>query len=267
MLGQLIAEGSFGQVYVLEIKPKKVAKVTPITSTVLNHEYQAYNRLRNIPGIVGHVTILETNTTRSLIMEHVGNPLSTIAFHKMAMQHRLPLIARLLCKLLLTVNLMHKRDVIHGDISPSNVTIAPPRDRYSRSRIFLIDFGASMISGRTEGIPHTSTRFASHWRLSSATLAPSTSDDLLSLANCILFLIKGELPWDKECENFEQHPTPANLETVIHVKASTSPEILCAGLPVIFLELYQAVLKLEKSADKLDYMYFLQHFYYLASKF
>ena len=60
----------------------------------------------------------------------------------------------------------------------------------------------------------------------------SRRDDLESILYCLIYLIKGELPWSKKCNSATTEES--RLEEVKNIKLSTPVEQLCYTLPPEF---------------------------------
>ena len=129
------------------------------------------------------------------------------------------------------------RRIIHQDLKPDNVLMETcPMKR----RIHIIDFGLSKqyynpetnihISFR-DGLPFIGTaHYASVNDLIGVEL--SLRDDIESLSYILIYLMQGSLPWQgtkgKNCQ-----------ARVDEKKLSTSPKVLCDGLPIAFKECLQ----------------------------
>lgn len=140
----------------------------------------------------------------------------------------------------------HNRGYVHGDIKPENFLLGQEGTSAERN-LFLVDLGLAApwrvddLGGRHIMYDQRPDQFRGTVRYASvhAHLGRTLSrrDDLESLAYTVLFLLKGQLPWQGfggEHKGF----------LVCKKKMSMSPEALCHGLPDAFRQFVQAVVNL-----------------------
>jgi casein kinase 1 len=125
--------------------------------------------------------------------------------------------------------------VLHGDIKPSNFLVGRGKLKH---KIYLTDFELSTSYVRNgKHIPEEarerfngSLRFSS--RAANAKGAVGRKDELESWLYCLIFMVKGELPW--------MHVSAKNMkdaiEEVLEVKTKSRGELL-GGLPEAFREM------------------------------
>lgn len=102
---------------------------------LLEREYEIMNRLDSIYVVRAHAMVDDPQLGRSILMEYVhGRPLDRfIAENPSSAERR-----RVADELMEVLIFLHDRQVVHGDLKPSNILIA-----YSDNHVRLIDFGFS----------------------------------------------------------------------------------------------------------------------------
>lgn len=102
---------------------------------LLEREYEIMNRLDSIYVVRAHAMVDDPQLGRSILMEYVhGRPLDRfIAENPSSAERR-----RVADELMEVLIFLHERQVVHGDLKPSNILIA-----YSDNHVRLIDFGFS----------------------------------------------------------------------------------------------------------------------------
>jgi casein kinase 1 len=131
------------------------------------------------------------------------------------------------------VEYLHRNEVIHGDVKPSNFLVGRGKHRH---KVYLTDFELSVPFMRNgKHIPEEfrdkfngSLRFSS--RAANSRLSLSRRDDLESLLYSLIFLVKGELPWMKLAAS---NMINAN-EELLALKSNSRDDLL-SGLPEAFV--------------------------------
>lgn len=168
-----------------------------------------------------------------LVMELLGPNLEQLRSYcegRFNLRTTLMLADQMICRL----ENVHNSFYIHRDLKPNNFVIG----RGSRiNTVYLIDFGlAKQYKNEVTGthVPFMdkkqivgTIRFASinaHYGLEQ-----SRRDDLESLCYVLVYLLKGELPWQKLDKLGERE----NDDQILRCKVNTPIEKLCSGLPCI----------------------------------
>ena len=133
---------------------------------------------------------------------------------------------------------IHSKDIIHGDIKPQNFLIG----RKNPKIIYLIDFGfahryRSSRTGKHIIFKKIKMIYGSFKFMSlngNKGYEISRRDDLESLGYMLIFLAKNNLPWTNI--EFSNKNDNIIVREVLKIKNSTTPEILCQGLPEEFTE-------------------------------
>ena len=152
---------------------------------------------------------------------------------------------------------IHSKCIIHRDIKPDNFLVGNPDKRI----IYIIDFGLAKkyMSSRTG--KHAKFIINKKWsgtsRFASANslrgVAQSRRDDLESLCYLLLYLMKGNLPWDNVYGANESE----EILLIYKIKKYMKPEYLFINLPKETAQFFDYCKKMEYE-QKPDYNY-LRH--------
>jgi serine/threonine protein kinase len=119
--------------------------------------------------------------------------------------------------------------MIHRDIKPENILIAPARSSQGNDA-FLVDFGLAM-SYHPKKTPRTDVPFAGTKAFASVNalhnIEQSRRDDLEALANVLIYLVCGWLPW-------EDIELKEGWVAALAIKKKTTNQF-CLDLPDVFL--------------------------------
>ena len=94
-------------------------------------------RFSGTGGIVGYRDFVEENGTAYLVMDYVEGPNLRLQMRRMGAPFSQEKAMELMRPILLAVEEMHSRQVLHRDISPENLILGPD------GKLTLIDFGAA----------------------------------------------------------------------------------------------------------------------------
>lgn len=203
-----ISNGSFGKVY--EFKEKKsgknvAVKCEPMTSKTLKHEFVIYRDLRSDaypPGIPKIYEFFDDGTHYYMVMEMLGMSLQSLLTRCGGM-FSIPTAVNLVKNMLKLIEYVHRRGIIHRDIKTENFMIY-------KNTLYIIDFGLSKYyidRDKYQHIPYVENRsFVGTIRFCSLNVLrgrePSRRDDLESIAYCLIYMIRGILPWQGvKCTN------------------------------------------------------------------
>lgn len=147
---------------------------------------------------------------------------------------------------------LHQESLIHCDIKPRNIVVGQDK---GCDRVFLIDFGLARYyrHPRTQKpVPFRPTHqlvgtpaFTSIRGHYGSPCSPR--DDLESLGYVLVYLCRGQLPWQKERLERQQ-----DLDDILRAKLRCRPPDLCRELPMAFLRFWEHVEGLEPE-DTPDY--------------
>ena len=212
-----IGEGSFGKIFLAQHKDTnqevaiKLVKQTAsaVDDNELNHnELSIYIKIKNVKNIPSLYASGTEGQFNYLVMELLEQNLEQllVSYGKNLL---LPVVIHLGLQMLNIIENIHLKGVIHRDIKPENFLLKT--NAQNISELYLIDFGLSG-SFLDEGNKHiqmkTNERLIGTPRYMSVNtqqhITPSRRDDLESLGYILIYLHKGELPWQARKERVEQ---------------------------------------------------------------
>ncbi|CAH0516652.1 unnamed protein product [Peronospora belbahrii] len=186
---------------------------------------------------------------RFLVIERLGRTL------EMVLQDQGPIpsktAARLGLEILETLEQMHVKNILYVDVKPENLML----DMDKENKVYCVDFGISdryvtatgkhkeYKTGTVVGTP-TFLSINCHNGVTC-----SRRDDVESLLYVLVYLMRGDLPWQKASSDVEG----------AKIKKATSVEQLCASLP----REWSAMLTKIRACgfeDRPDYDFYAQHF-------
>lgn len=240
-LKRRIGGGSFGEVYFGEdvqtheevaIKLERTKTRTP----QLIFESKIYLLFAggiNIPRLHWFGTESNFNV---MVIDHLGKSLEDL-FQLCHQKFTLKTVLMIAEQCLSALQFVHLKTFIHRDIKPDNFLIG---SKNRSNQIFIIDFGLSKRykdPKTNEHIKYASgkhltgtARYASINALKG--YEQSRRDDLEALGYCLIYFLKGKLPW----MGIDAKTRDEKYEKIMEVKSSVSPEELCEGLPEEFAQ-------------------------------
>ena len=229
-----LGKGAFGNIYLAVDKEKnievalKVEKINP--NLVLRKEYDTLKELEGGIGIPRVYDFITHNDKNIMVFEKLGKSLE---FFKNYVPRHLSLktVLMLSQQMITRVQYLHNSGFIHRDIKPENFTMGLD---LRANQVYIIDFGLAkryiessgnhikMISGKK--LTGTA-RYCSIWTHEG--LEQSRRDDLEVLGMNMIYLLKGDLPWQGLPGNNKNE----KYSNIYRKKKSTTIEMLCANLP------------------------------------
>lgn len=221
----------------------------------LFEEYNFYRELTTninhvgIPNVYffGRATICEpptderteelVSTRNVMVMDYLGPSIEKLfKYYKCRFSVKTVLMLAIQC--IEKLEFIHNNGIIHRDIKPDNFLIGSTPE--NKKIVYLVDFGLSKkyidMASYTFNPLRNTRSFTGTYRFCSMRnhkcVEQSRRDDLESLGYMILFLFKGELPWQHI--HHEDKEIRSNL--IFKKKNKTSIEDLCAGAPNIMVE-------------------------------
>ncbi|KAG7397291.1 Serine/threonine-protein kinase vrk1 [Phytophthora boehmeriae] len=236
-----------------KLKNKK-RKKTPEerNADALYAEHLLYkNYLHGQPGIpyIPMGAYGEDKGYRFLVIERLGRTLETVLKEQGPIPSRTA--ARLGQDILETLQSMHVKNILYVDVKPENFMLNAGRE----TQVYSVDFGISdryvTATGKhkdyKEGTVVGTPTFLSLNCHNGAT--SSRRDDIESLLHVLIYLMRGDLPWQNASSDAEG----------AKIKQTTSVDKLCASLP----REWSAMLKNIRECgfeDRPDYDFFAQQF-------
>jgi serine/threonine protein kinase len=186
----------------------------PSQRSLLLHSYKFLKHLealgtKCVPRVYSFIEGVAEDQRNVLVTSKLGHSLNELLLfcgNKMSLRT----ICLLTVRLLHALEQIHERDVVHGNISPTNVVMGPPEDP---GGVYLINFSQSRFfrDPRTHRATMTSTSSASAQRARkqneflsfcstfvqrNCTAAPR--DDVIAVGYVLCYLFHGGLPWTRE---------------------------------------------------------------------
>ncbi|KAJ5288403.1 hypothetical protein N7508_011178 [Penicillium antarcticum] len=247
--GRELGKGSVADVYLgtnhytqegIAIKKQRLRWSSGSKGSMLRHEYGVYQELgrgEGIPTVYDYCRERyryrgERRYRCYLVMEQLGPSLYKTMQHRLGRPRlassglffSLEEVVSIGEQLISALQLIHNRNFIHRDVQPKNIVY----DR-SRERVLLIDYAVA------EKYRNPTTHGHLPWQAARMVGSPifaslnshrghtvSQRDDMESLGYVLVYLVRGQLPW--------QHLS-AKAKDLIAVKKSTiTIEGLCGGL-------------------------------------
>jgi serine/threonine protein kinase len=249
-LTKLISTGGFGRIYSGEdigVHQEVAVKIESITSQnpLLPAEAAIYSILNGAPPIPAFHWYGPVGTHSWLVIDRLSATLESL-FHDCHLKFSLKTVLMLADQMIASIQYLHAKGFVHRDVKPENFMMGcSPK----RGQLFIIDYGLAKPYRDPETSDHIP--FARYSETcGTATFASlnalkgfecSRRDDLESVASCLLYFMRGKLPWsDVSAFTMEE-----KFRRVTELKAEIPVSELCAGLPAEFGRFFQAVRRLE----------------------
>ena len=235
LLEKQIGRGSFARIYkgkydgyeyALKVEKKKDK------FDLLHNEAKIMSYLKGpyIPYLIEYTTTKKNNI---LVMQLLGKSLQH--YFEQIGNFSIKTVAMLAYQMLDILQYIHDRHILHRDIKPDNFLMGINE---LNSNLYLIDFGLSKKyrSSRTlvqypfkkkRNMTGTA-RYGSINALEG--MEQGRRDDLEAMGYVLMFLLRGDLPWQGlKISNREER-----YKRILELKKETKAEILCKGFPVEF---------------------------------
>jgi len=188
-------------------------------------------QLREHPNVITVYDVVERNGLPWIVMEYLPGTVDLNA----AVRQRGPLppaeVARIGAAALDGLIAGHRRNIIHRDVKPSNILLAPDHSGVADRRVLLTDYGISLHSRETRltmsGLVIGTPGYVAPERVLGAEATPAS--DLFSLGVTLYFAVQGVGP-------FDQATGEHGLNAVLDVDP-TPPEQASPGLARVIMGL------------------------------
>ncbi|CAD8167742.1 unnamed protein product [Paramecium pentaurelia] len=232
-----VSAGSFGVVYcgqdintraLVAIKIEKGNK----EDSSLEREAEILKRLQKVPQIPKLYWAGKEGDSNVLVIQYLGRDLTH--YMKTFRKFSLRCVLNIAEQMINIIENIHKNKVLHRDIKPENVLVGKEEEE---NLLFIVDFGISKFY-KDENDSHISYRenqpFIGTTRYASINAHKGTSlsrrDDLESLGYMLIFLLKGQLPW----QNLQFTDDEDKMRQVGQMKMKMEMNELCKGIPIEF---------------------------------
>ena len=242
-----IGKGAFGCIYkaqynqeyfALKFEDRKNKKYKALENEAIVLKYLQGT---NIPSIKSYSS---TNEYNILVMQLLGKSLEYYSEKLYSLS--IKTVCILGHQILSILEFIHDKNIVHRDIKPDNLCMGLD---YISQKVFLIDFGLAKKYRSNSTLRHypliikkglTGTpRYASINALKG--YEQSRRDDLESFGYVMMYLLRGDLPWQGIIAKSKEERNKKILEK----KLGTSSSKLCEGFPIEFEKYLDYVKNLE----------------------
>jgi len=233
-----LGEGTFGKVYKAEYNSQYYAiKIEDREEgqDLLQNEATIMSYLKGSPNIPKVRSYGFKGKYNVLVMQLLGKSLEDIFNIRKKFSFKTG--AMLAYQMLTVLEYIHERHVIHRDIKPNNFVLGYDE---LNAYLYLVDFGLAKkyrSSKTLKQYPYNkkrrltgTARFASIHAMEE--MEQSRRDDLESVGYLIMYLIRGNLPW----QGLKLKAGEDRYRKILEKKKETSSKELCAEYPLPFFE-------------------------------
>lgn len=254
---QSIGSGAFSRVHPgIDVETGKPVAVKVLLSCQGSRQLQTEARLlraiqsacecyADVPKVLWHGQHADYEVT---VMSRLGACLLDLML-ECGKKFSLKTVLMLTDQMVQALEAVHNAGFIHRDIKPDNLLMGQGR---KENQLYLIDFGLSesYLSQGTHLPMQSATGFKGNYYWASSNVlqgvAASRRDDLEAMFYVVLFLDKGELPWQVFRER------KGRLDRILEMRNAMPSSTLCSGLPGAFLTVFNYI-KALAFEDKPDY--------------
>ena len=235
-MGKKIGSGSFGEIYLgrdLNTGGEVAVKFEPVSARrpQVIEEAKLLKEFTGEPGYPKFIWYGREGEYHIMVIELLGPSIEDL-FAYCGRKLSLKTVLLLADQLISRIERLHERGYIHRDLKPENILIGLEENA---STLFLIDYGLAKKWKVPNGqhIPFKDGKsLTGTARYASANthlgIEQSRRDDLEGAGYVLLYMLKGELPWQglKGAKNKDE-----KYQKIKECKVNTSIELLCQGYP------------------------------------
>ncbi|KAK0421164.1 hypothetical protein QR680_015090 [Steinernema hermaphroditum] len=263
-LGRKIGSGSFGEIYLgenLQTQEEVAIKLECVKTKhqQLHYESRIYKIMAGGVGIPQIKWTGREGQYNIMVMDLLGPSLEDL-FNFCNRRFTMKTILMLADQMIDRIEYIHIKNFIHRDIKPDNflMGIGP-----HCNKLFLIDFGLAQKFRDSRTGAHIAYRDGKNLtgtaRYASINahlgIEQSRRDDLETLGYVMMYLNRGQLPW----QGLKAATKKQKYEKISEKKMSTPTEILCKGYPAEF-SMYMNYCRGLRFDEDPDYAYLRQLF-------
>jgi serine/threonine protein kinase len=240
VIDKKLGEGSFGEIYhaVNEGNPRDDVAVKfgrGEGREMLQREAKILFQLRGYSGVPEIRACWTEGEYCVMVMQLLGESLSDLMIEY---DLSVKVVLYLADQMIQHLEYIHSKNILHGDLKPSNFLLGI---RERRNSVVLIDFGLCEEYRNPETKKHIpfSDKHGFHGTPRYCSLhvhngiASSRRDDMESLGYVLVYLLLGKLPW-QNLPAEENETKKQKRRKIAEMKQSLPVEELCAGLPEEF---------------------------------
>lgn len=238
-----IGNGAFGEIFQVEHQPTKrlfAIKFEELSakSPQLYLECKIYLYLNSDSNIVveSFPQVMQfgmQGDKNFMIMELLGKSLEDL-FTECNRKLSLKSVLMIAQQFISRIEFIHSKNIIHRDLKPDNFVIGSDKNAH---KVYLIDFGLAkkFMNSKNEHIKYKDgkglTGTARYASVSTHLGVDQTRrDDLESMLYVLIYLVKGNLPW----QNLKAKNQKEKYDRIKETKIVTKIEELCFGIPSEF---------------------------------
>ena len=256
-----LGSGSFGKIYKAEYKNNYFAlkfEERNNNHNVLKNEAEVLNYLK-IPQTPGIISYGYSGKYNILVMQLLDKSLEKLLSH--LKKFSIKTVCMLAIQMITILENMHSKHIIHRDIKPDNFVMG--KDDNSKY-VYLLDFGLAKKFRSSKTLEQlkmiNKKRLTGTVRYASINASigyeQSRRDDLEGVSYVLLYLARGNLPWQGMPGKDKQE----RQRKILEKKKSTTPSELCEGFPKEF-EQYCEYCRNLKYEEEPDYNLMRKWFY------
>lgn len=248
ILGAL-GKGGYGRVFLARnlLSLETVAIKLSSNQKLLSKEYKILSTLNSTKGFMKVYEYGSINKADYIVMEHLGKSLNYTEGDNLL---SLKSVAAIGIEVISKLEILHKNFIIHRDVKPQQFLLSP-----DKTSVFLVDYGLAtfFISQNEHKVFKLDCPYKGSASFASINchmgFRQSRRDDLESLIYSLVYLIKGDLPWNS-------NPTLTGVKKwkcIFSQKLKISEELLFKDCPPEFetFWLYTRKLKYDQTPDYL----------------